>query len=50
MPLKKGTSKQTVRKNTKEMIDAGHPPKQAFAAAKREQRESAAKKGSSNSK
>jgi hypothetical protein len=47
MPLKKGTSKQTAQRNTKEMIDAGHPPKQAYAAAKRQQRSSAAKKGKS---
>jgi uncharacterized protein len=45
MPLKHGTSKATRESNIKEMIKAGHPPKQAVAAAYSEQRRSAAKKG-----
>lgn len=44
MPLKKGTSKATRQSNIEEMIEAGHEPKQAVAAAYRQQRESAEKK------
>jgi hypothetical protein len=33
MPLKPGKSKNVINKNIKEMIDAGHPQKQAVAAA-----------------
>jgi len=35
MPLQAGRSKKVVRENTKEMIEAGYPPKQAYAAAMR---------------
>lgn len=35
MPLKKGRSKATIRSNIREMIHAGHPRKQAIAAAMR---------------
>jgi uncharacterized protein len=45
VPLKKGTSKATRETNIKELIGAGHPPKQAVAAAYDQQRRSAAKKG-----
>lgn len=44
MPLRKGCSKKTRQANTREMIEAGHPPKQASAAASREYRSSCAKK------
>lgn len=40
MPLKKGASKATREANIKEMVKAGHPPKQAVAAAYDQQRKS----------
>lgn len=40
MPLKKGTSKQTLKDNIREMRRAGHPAKRAAAAAYRQQRAS----------
>lgn len=36
MPLEKGSSKETISKNIKELIEAGHPPDQAKAIAYRE--------------
>lgn len=33
MPLAKGKSKEIVSQNIKEMVKAGHPQKQAVAAA-----------------
>lgn len=44
MPLKKGRSKKTRQENIEEMIKAGHPPKQAVAAAYAQQRKSVRKK------
>jgi len=35
MPLAKGKSKKTIAKNIREMRKAGHPQKQAVAAAMR---------------
>lgn len=40
MPLKAGSSPDTISKNIKEMVKAGHPQNQAVAAAYR-----AARKG-----
>ena len=45
MPLKRGTSQAVVSANIREMLKAGHPRQQAIAAALRQKRESAAKKG-----
>lgn len=44
MPLKKSSSKKARQSNIDEMIKAGHPPKQAVAAAYDNQRR-AKKKG-----
>lgn len=40
MPLKKGSSKKVVSENIREMMAAGHPQKQAVAAAMRTARQS----------
>lgn len=40
MPLKAGTSAAVRTANIREMVKAGHPVKQAVAAASRKQRES----------
>lgn len=45
MPLKKGPSNATRETNIREMVKAGHDPKQAEAAAYRMQREARGKKG-----
>lgn len=44
MPLRRGKSKETVSHNIREMIKAGHPKKQAVAAALSTAREGRAKK------
>lgn len=44
MPLKRGTSAATRQTNIREMVNAGHPVKQAVAAAYHQQRESKSKK------
>jgi hypothetical protein len=44
MPLKEGSSDDTLRENIREMVKAGHPQGQAAAAAFRQQRESKRKK------
>ena len=43
MPLAKGTSRQVISSNIKEMMKAGHPQKQAVAAALDTARRSGAK-------
>lgn len=43
MPLKKGTSRDTIGKNIKEMEESGHPRRQAIAASLNEARKSGAK-------
>jgi hypothetical protein len=35
VPLKKGSSPKTISKNIHEMVKAGHPRRQAIAAAER---------------
>lgn len=48
MPLKTGTSQETISSNIREMVKAGHPRNQAVAAAMRQARTS--RKGSSSKK
>ena len=43
MPLKKGKGKETIALNISEMVKAGHPHKQAVAAALDTARKSGAK-------
>lgn len=43
MPLKPGSSKETISQNIKEMIKSGHPQNQAVAASLSNARESAKK-------
>jgi hypothetical protein len=43
MPLKKGSSKEIISENIREMIKAGHPQKQAIAAALHMARQSKAR-------
>lgn len=40
MPLHKGKSKEVVSENIREMVQAGHPQKQAVAAALNQARKS----------
>lgn len=44
MPLKKSTSKKAFKENVSEMVKAGHPVKQAVAAAYSVKRKAVSKK------
>lgn len=44
MPLKTGTSQSTFKNNIREMVAAGHPQKQAVAAAYAQKRKAQKKK------
>lgn len=44
MPLKSGSSRETISSNIREMVESGHPQKQAVAAALRKSREDAMEK------
>lgn len=50
MPLKKGTSKRTLRQNIKTEVRAGKSPKQAAAIAFSTQRRARAKKAAASRK
>ncbi len=50
MPLKKSISDEARQENIKEMIAAGHEPKQAVAASYRNQRDVKAKKAKKTTK
>jgi uncharacterized protein Yka (UPF0111/DUF47 family) len=39
MPLKSGSSRETISQNVREMVESGHPQEQAVAAALRKSRE-----------
>ncbi len=43
MPLKKGKSKKVISGNIREMVNSGHPQKQAIAASLSQARQSGAK-------
>lgn len=48
MPLKKGSSRETISSNIREMMNAGHPQQQAIAAALSQSRRARAEGGASD--
>jgi hypothetical protein len=50
VPLKKGSSAKVRKANIEEMVEAGHKPKQAVAAAYRQARKPAVKAGKKKGK
>lgn len=50
MPLRKGSSRKTISANIREMVESGHPQRQAVAASLREADKSKRKRGKAKKK